>query len=223
MIQPSNPITIILADDHELFRDGFRVMLSKQHEILLVAEASNGEELLAQARQLHPDVIVTDIKMPKMDGIEVTRRISQELPQIGIIALSMFDDENLIVDMIEAGAKGYLIKNAGKAEIIEAVKTVYEEGSYYCNHTSKKLAQLLAQSNTALTQRMHKVTFSDREQSIIQLICEEYANKEIAGKLFLSTRTIESYREKILEKMQVKNTAGIVVYAIKNGLYKIKE
>lgn len=214
------PIDIILADDHEIFRDGFAVMLTKIPEINLLGEASNGEELIKLMRTLKPEVIVTDIKMPKMDGIEATKRLKKEFPSVGIIALSMFDEENLIVDMLEAGAKGYLLKNAHKTEIIAAIKSVYKDEPYYCRETSHKLAQMIAKSRFNPYKKRAKIEFSEKEIAIINLICGEYSNKEIADKLILSKRTVEGYREKILEKIDGKNTAGIVVYAIKNNIYK---
>ncbi|HEU4472197.1 MAG TPA: response regulator transcription factor [Flavisolibacter sp.] len=215
------PIKIILADDHEIFRDGFRVMIKKQPSVQLLGEASNGEELISLTRELRPDVVVTDIKMPKLDGIEATKRLSSELPHVGIIALSMFDEENLIVDMLEAGAKGYLLKNAHKDEIIEAIKTVNNDQTYYCNDTSAKLAQLIARSKFRPSSRIAKPEFSEKEFAVIRYICQEMSNKEIAYHLNLSIRTIEGYRDRIQEKIGAKNTAGIVVYAIKNNIYVV--
>ena len=213
------PIDIILADDHEIFRDGFRIMLNKIPEINLAAEASNGRELLELARTIKPDVIVTDIKMPYMNGIEATKQLAKEMPHIGIIALSMYDEEDLIVDMLESGAKGYLLKNAHKDEIISAVKSVYNNQPYYCRDTTNKLAQMIARSNFNPYKKTIKPEFSEKELSVIKLICEQYSNKEIAQHLALAKRTVEGYREKILEKMEVKNTAGIVVYAMKHKIY----
>ncbi|HEV7620218.1 MAG TPA: response regulator transcription factor, partial [Flavisolibacter sp.] len=140
-------IRVIIADDHELYRDGFRSMLKRIPELDLVGEAADGKELLQLTCELQPDVIVTDIKMPRMDGIEATQLIKKDFPGINIIALSMFDDESLIVDMLEAGAKGYLLKNAHKEEIVEAVKAVYKNEVYYCNQTTLKLAKMIAASN----------------------------------------------------------------------------
>ena len=215
----TSSIRILLADDHEIFRDGFRVMLKKQKEFALIAEAANGKELIETALQCQPDVIVTDIKMPVMDGIEATKRLQELLPQVNVIALSMFEDEHLIVDMLEAGAKGYLLKNANKEEVFEALKTVAQGGTYYCNHTSQKLARLIATSNYNPAKKADKEVFTDRELEVIQLICQQYATKEIADKLGLSPRTIESHRVKIMEKMDVKNTAGIVIYAIRHKIF----
>lgn len=214
-------IRLLIADDHEVFREGFQSMLKKQDEIELIGEAENGRELMQLAASLQPDVIVTDIKMPIIDGVRATRELSVQFPNIPIIALSMFDDDDLIIDMLEAGAKGYLIKNAHKSEIIEAVKTVYNERPYYCNHTTHKLAHLIAKSKYNPFRRRPKTEFTPREKDVIQQICAGLSNKEIAAKLHLSVRTIEGHREKIYEKMEVNNIAGIVIYAIKHGIYKI--
>jgi DNA-binding NarL/FixJ family response regulator len=216
-----SPIRIVLADDHEIFRDGFAVLLKKQNEILLVGEASDGKELLRVTEKLEPDVILTDIKMPVMDGIEATRILSERFPHIYVIALSMFNDDNLVLDMMEAGARGYLLKNAHKNEIIEAIKTVHNHEMYYCKQTSNKLIHLLAKSNSGLTKQSLRPKFTAKETEVILLICREFSNTDISTKLCLSIRTIEGYRKKIQEKMKVKNTAGIVVYAIKNGIYKV--
>ena len=213
-------IRIIIADDHEIFRDGFKLMINKQEDIELVGEAGDGRELIELTTALKPDVIITDIKMPRMDGIEATKHLGQEFPDTGVIGLSMFDEEDLIVDMLEAGAKGYLLKNADKNEVLEAIRTVYQQEPYYCKHTSGKLAQMIAKSKFNPYKKAKKIEFSEREIEIIQLICQELTNKEIADKLFLSIRTVEGYRLKIQEKMNVKNSIGLVIYAIRNGFYK---
>jgi DNA-binding NarL/FixJ family response regulator len=218
----ANPIRIVLADDHEIFRDGFKAMLKKQPSVELIGEASDGEELIEITRQLRPDVVVTDIKMPKMDGLQATKILSAEFPNIGIIALSMIDEETLIIDMLEAGAKGYLLKNAHKTEIIEAIKAVNNDHVYYCDGTSAKLTKMIAKSDKIpFNRRAPKLELSQKEIDVIQLVCEEMTNKEIADRLNLSIRTIEGYRDRILEKIGARNSAGIVVYAIRNKIYNI--
>jgi DNA-binding NarL/FixJ family response regulator len=215
-----SPIKVILADDHELFREGFRVMLKKHLEIMVVAEAVNGEDLLQKVFKYHPDVVITDIKMPKVDGLEVMNQLKKHLPDISVIALTNFDDDTLIIDMLEAGAKGYLLKSANSSEIIEAIKTVQLNKSFYCSYITEKVAELIAKSSFNPFRKSKKVVFNDREISIIKYICEELTNKQIAEKLFLSKRTIETHRDHILDKMGVKNTAGVVIYAIKHGYFK---
>jgi len=217
----ANPIRIVLADDHEIFRDGFKAMIKKQPSVELLGEASDGEELVSIVRLLRPDVVVTDIKMPKMDGLQATKIITSEFPHIGVIALSMIDEESLIVDMMEAGAKGYLLKNAHKNEIVDAIKAVNDHNIYYCDGTSAKLTKLIATSDKIPFNRKSKPELSPKEIDVVLLLCEELTNKEIADRLNLSIRTIEGYRDKIHEKIGAKNSAGVVIYAIRNGIYKI--
>ena len=153
-----------------------------------------------------------------MDGVEAARLIVQKLPDARIIALSMFDEENLVVDMLEAGAKGYLLKNADKQEILEAIATVSENNSYYCRLTSARLASMIVKSRFSDSKKTKPAEFSDREKDIIRLICQQDTAQQIADKLYLSKRTVEGYRTRILEKMNVKNTAGVVIYALKHQL-----
>ena len=174
------PIKIAIADDHHIFREGFKILLKNQPELELVGEAEDGRELLEIAQQLQPDVVVIDIKMPVMNGIETCKHLCRRFPEIKVIALSMFNDDNLIVDMLEAGAKGYLLKNTNKHELLQAVKAVHEGGTYYCTATSAKLTKMIAESkfNPYRSQPIKK--FTPRETDIITLMCKQYTNKEIA-------------------------------------------
>lgn len=221
MLHNRSPIKIIVADDHQMIREGFLTMFQKHPYISIAAEASNGVELVELTSIIKPDVVITDIKMPKMDGIEATRILNQKFPQIGIIAFTMYEEETSIIDMLEAGAQGYLIKSAAKEEIIEAINAIMDQRTYYCRETSTRLAQLITKSKFNPHKKISQSIFSKREKEIIVLICDGFFNKEIASQLNLSVRTVESYRERIQEKMQVKNTAGIVVYAIRKGIYKL--
>lgn len=216
-------IRLIIADDHEIFRDGLALMLARQKDIILVGEASNGKELVELTEEQHPDVIITDIKMPLMDGVQATRLILKRNPEARIIALSMFDEENQIIDMLEAGAKGYLLKNADKQEILDAIETVYEDKTYYCHHTSAKLTNMIVKSNFNPYKKKEPVAFNDREIEIVRLICQQFSTREIGDKLYLSPRTVEGYRTKILEKMNAKNTVGVVVFALKHDLIEKSE
>lgn len=215
----TNPIRIVVADDHELFRDGFKVMLRKQAEIVLEGEATDGSELIELVDRLHPDVVITDIQMPVLDGVEAAQRLKAKYPSIGIIALSMLEDEIRIVQMLEAGASGYLVKNANKAEIIEAIKTIHAGGTYYCATTSFRLAKAISKSKFQ-PQKKEPVEFTERELQIMKLICEEKTSQEIAEALFLSKRTVDWYRDAILQKIHARNIAGIVVYAMRNRLFE---
>ena len=216
------PIRLIIADDHEVYRDGLKTLLqkAKDYDLHVVGEAANGKELVTLTESLNPDIVLTDIMMPVMDGIEATALITKNLPSVRVIALSMFNQDNLILDMINSGAKGYLIKNAHKDEILEAISTVYQNQPYYCRSTSMRLAKLIAGSQLGNPVVKQKVSFNQKEMDIIKLICEEKTSKEISDLLFLSTRTVDEYRIRIREKMDVKSTAGMVIYAIKNDLFK---
>ena len=215
------PIQVILADDHEIFRDGFSSLVKKTRKVEIIAEASNGLELVLLARKLNPDVVITDIKMPEQNGIEATIQLKKEMPHIGIIALSMFDEDDLIVEMLEAGASGYLLKNAHKHELLAAIEAVFHNQTYYCSDTTKKLSRMIAESKYDPFHKKPKPVFSENELIVIKMVCEEYANQDIADAMELSRRTVEGYRESILKKIHAKNTAGIVVYAIKNKLFEL--
>lgn len=213
------PLRVVLADDHEIFRRGFRILFEKQDEIELVDEAENGKQLLEITAKHIPDVVITDIQMPLMDGIEACRLLQKEFPDIPVIALSTFNDDHYIIDMLEAGARGYILKNTNRAELIHAVKAVTEGNTYYCSATSQKLAKLVAESR--LNHFKEKIKFTEREIDIIKLICREQSNKEIASKLNISVRTVESHRERIQEKIGSRNVTGITIYAIRHKICEI--
>jgi DNA-binding NarL/FixJ family response regulator len=156
--------------------------------------------------------------MPRLGGIAASRILLQRFPHLKIIALSMFDEEDLIVEMLETGARGYLLKNADKREILEAILTVYEGSIFYCKHTSAKLASMIVKSKFDSQKKLQEALFTDREKEIIRLICRQHTAQEIGGLLYLSKRTVEGYRTRILDKMEVKNTAGVVIFALKHHL-----
>jgi two-component system response regulator NreC len=213
------PIRLVLADDHEIFRDGLKLMLAKFNNIKLEGDATNGRELIKLVDEIKPDIVITDIKMPLMDGVEATKYITQHHKEIGVIALSMFDEISLIVEMLEAGASGYLVKDCDKAEIKDAIEKVHNKEQYYCRHTGNKLMQVMARNAKRHDKKNTVLSLSDKEKEIVQLICKQNTTKEIGEQLFMSPRTVEGYRLKILEKLEAKNTAGIVIAAIKQGLY----
>lgn len=217
---PEKPIRILIADDHEIFRDGFKVMLRKNPAFELVGEASDGESLLSMVGLCKPDVVITDIRMPGMDGIAATRMLQNSHPDLPVIGLSTYDEEQVIVDMLEAGGRGYLLKNAAKEEIFTAVECVVRGEVYFCSATSPRLAELIAKSNYNPFRRRPATEINDREKEIIRLICQEFSSKEIALQLHNSVRTVESYRDRLLDKIGARNVAGLVVYAIKHGIYK---
>lgn len=220
MTQPYRKIQVLIADDHELVREGLRTMMAKSTELEIIAEAGDGEELERLARQYVPDVILTDVKMPKQGGVEATRNIREAFPHIGIIALSTYDEESLVLDMIRAGVNGYLMKNAGTQELTAAIKAAYRGESYYCKQINAQLARIIARGGQ-LKKKPWEL-FNERELQIIDMMCEGKSSKLIAEALSLKTRTVERYREAIMEKMNVKNATAVVAYAITNGIYPPK-
>lgn len=216
-----SPTSVLIADDHELYRDGLRFLLSDNPDIRVIDEAANGQELLALLKRygdIH--VVLTDLKMPLMDGIEAIRKIAQDFPSVRSVALTTFDSDNLVVEALEAGALGYVMKNARREVIVDAVRTVRNGEPYYCESTSALLAGLIGKSRFNPYKQQRISQFSDRELDIIRLVCKEKTSKEIAETLFMSSRTVEGFRAKIMEKMHVRTAAGIAIYAIKYGIYK---
>ena len=208
-------------DDHEIYRDGLKLTFRKQQDVELVGEAENGRQAIELCKKLKPDVVLMDIMMPVMDGIAATEYLRINHPEISVIALSMYNDDHLIVDMLEAGAGGFMLKNADKKEIMEAIKSVYKQVPYYCPSTSGKLAQMIAKSRFNPFMKVEKKQFTEKEIEIMKMVCMEMTNKEIGEKLFISPRTVEGHRLRLQEKLKVKSTTGIVIYAIRNGIYKV--
>jgi DNA-binding NarL/FixJ family response regulator len=210
-------INILIADDHKMFREGLTELLSKEQGMQVVDTAGDGEEIKLSLTKNHIDIILMDIDMGETNGIEMTQEIKESHPDIHVLALSMHGDKNYIVKMLEAGAKGYILKNAGKEEMINAIHTVANGNSYFSSQVSSKLLEHL--TNPAPIRRGADDTLlTDREVEILRLIAEEYSNPEIAEKLFISVRTVDTHRRNILDKLGAKNTAGLVKYAIQKGL-----
>lgn len=210
-------ISVIIADDHLVFREGLKDMLSNHPEIVIKAEASNGKELLLRAKQYAPEVIITDVKMPYMDGIETTKKLCRMYPGARIIALSSFSEDHLIIDMLEAGAQGFLLKGIREEELITAIKAVYEYKPYFSPYITEKLTRIIAGRYHHKKGAQH-VTLTEIEKQIIVLICRELTSKEIAERLEIGKRTIESYRMRIMDKLGAKSVASVITYALKAGL-----
>lgn len=204
-------ITVAIADDHELFREGLKRLLNDQPNIRIIWLASNGEEVLEKIRGDRPDVLLLDIQMEKMDGISVLKNLNSSDDAVKAIMLSMHVDKPYIEKVHQLGAKGYLLKNAGKYELLHAIKIVFEGGK----HFSSEITSVLLTSPSSSS---FPVNLTKRELEVLTLIAQEYTNPDIAEKLFLSTETVNSHRKNILRKLDVKNTAGLVKYALQHGI-----
>src|SRR6202012_3267022 len=215
-------IKLAIADDHKIFRNGLKATLEDCEDFDLVLEASNGRQLTAMLNDINPDVILMDIKMPEMDGIQTTAYVKQRYSHVKVLALSMFNEDKYIVDMMKAGASGYLLKNAEPEEIIEAILTVYNKGFYFNEHLSVTLIkQLVGPSSHNDNFGQQTVDLNDREIEVLKLVCQEHSNQEIADKIFLSVRTVEGYRARLFEKTGSKNLVGLVIFAIKKGIISV--
>jgi DNA-binding NarL/FixJ family response regulator len=196
-------------------------MLSECKEMHISAIAVNGQELVTVTSKYSPDVVITDIQMPVMGGAEATRIIKQKFSAIAVVALTSFGEDALILDMLNAGASGYLLKTASKEDLVLAIHTVYKGDRYFCRTTSERLTEMIGQQKPRSAKRTEPAKLSEKEHKIVKLICQQRNTKEIASILDQSPKTIDAYKQKIMEKIHVQNSAGIVVYAVRNGLYKL--
>jgi DNA-binding NarL/FixJ family response regulator len=210
-------LSIILVDDHKLFREGLKSLLENFSYIGHIKEASNGREFLQLLDNSTPDVVFMDIEMPEMDGITATRKAIDAFPDLNVVALSMYGNENYYTQMISAGAKGFILKNSGIQDVENAIQNVMSGNNYFSQEIFQRLIQGLGRKQ----QKTTNPELSAREEEIVFLICKGLSNQEIADKLYLSKRTVDKHRENILHKTQSKNTAGIVMYAVKNGIVEV--
>lgn len=217
------PIRLAIADDHKIFREGLKATLEDDPAagLELVVEAANGRELIGQLTERRPNVVLMDIKMPEMDGLQATSHISEHFSDIKVLALSMHNEDKYIMDMMKAGASGYLLKNAEPSEIIDAIYTVHKRGFYFNEHLSVTLVKQLINQKPSSAQQKDQAELNEREIEVLKLICQECTNAEIADKLFLSVRTVEGYRTRLFEKIGSKNIVGLVIYAAKNGIISL--
>ncbi|HBG71015.1 MAG: hypothetical protein A2W93_03065 [Bacteroidetes bacterium GWF2_43_63] len=208
-------IRLIIADDHEIFRKGLRIILNELDEVKVIAEAQNGNEVFEILKHQKADLILMDIRMPVMDGIEATRKMTEKYPEIKVIALTMFEEISYFNQMIEAGAQGFLLKKTNKDELQRAINQVIEGENYFSEEFI---------SNVNRTQRpasrIAGIELTDREQEVLELICKGMSNAEISKFLGVSARTVDGHRAHLLEKTGAKNSPHLVMFAIKNGLIK---
>ena len=213
-----NPITIAIADDYKIFREGLKLCLNADNNLKVLFETENGEELLEALKTQQPDVIIMDLNMPLLDGMEATKQISKKYSRIKILVITMYDSDKFIIHLMENGAHGYLLKNAEPKEIIKAIYAVYENGYYFNDLVNKALLKKLVMKNNLKPSFNHNIELTEREQEVLKMICEEKTAAEIGKEIFLSPRSVEGIRTRLIEKVGVRNTAGLVMFAVKNGL-----
>ena len=219
-----NTINIVIADDEQLFRSGIHFLLNREHNFNVIFEAENGNELVnfISNTEEFPDVILMDLKMPEMNGIEATKIIHKTHPNIKIIALTSYDGKSFITNMIDVGASSYLLKNTSPKMVIHTINEVYEKGFYYDEKVLKIIHEnIISSSGKRIKSDLDKKLLSKREFEVLELICEQKTTTEIADKLFISPRTVEGHRNNLLLKTQSKNVAGLVIYGIQKKLIEV--
>lgn len=211
-------ITIVIADDHTFFREGLIKVIEANPSYKLVGVATNGEELVEKALQLEPDIIILDIAMPVMNGIEAVKIVSKAELKSKVIVLTMHTADSIIVQMLQGGVMGYLDKSTSAEELYEAINSVaIDQRVYFSESSNYNLMELLVHANFKPFPET-TVTFSERELEVIEMICNDFTTKEIGARLYLSPRTIDTHRFRIMERMNVKSVAGLVAYAFTHHL-----
>lgn len=213
---------VILVDDHKLFREGLKFVIMQMDNIEVVAEASNGKEFLEILEYQDADLVLMDIAMPELNGIEATKQALDKRPALKILVLSMFCDEEYYFQMIQAGVMGFVLKEVGKSELEEAITTVLRGESFF---SQKLLRDIIMNINNPLQKQKapaeQKIDLTKRELEVLKLICEGLSNSQIADKLFISLRTVEGHKSNLISKTGVKNSISLVMYALKNKLVEV--
>jgi DNA-binding NarL/FixJ family response regulator len=221
-------IRILIADDHAVVRSGLRMLLRSRSEFTIVAEATNGEEAVRLVDKHRPDVAILDISMPVLDGIEATRQIKQQHPEVQVVILTVHEDEEYAHQTLRAGASAYLLKNAGKKEIFEAIRSAFSGERFFSPGISRIITDSFVKraddqkAHTGIQPRPANQKLTEREIQVLQFIAQGYTNRKIADVLHLSFRTINTHRANLMQKLDIHDTAGLVRHAITTGLVKLE-
>ena len=211
-------IKVAIADDHKIFRKGVILSLRPYHNIKFVLEAENGEELIQGVESAMPDIILMDLKMPVKDGIETTKYLNKHFPAIRILILTMYEDERFVGHLMDSGANGYLLKSTDPEEIKQAITDVMRTGFYLNNFVNRVLIKKNYAKQKFNPNLNSEVIISEREKEVLSLVCMEYTAQEIAQKMDISSRTVEAIKDRLMERFGVKNSVGLVFFAMKNSL-----
>ncbi len=214
-ITTPGPTKIMLVDDHQMFLDGLKTMLAKEKNLHVAAEANTGRKALDLLAEISVDLVITDINMPGMSGTEFTRQIKKNYPQIKVLVLTMYNDREIIHEIVMTEAEGYILKNSDKKELLNAISRVTDHGTYYSNEVISIMTENYV-AKEKIRDKTHEL--SNREKEVISLICQELTTAEIAKKLFLSPLTVETHRKNILRKTNCKTLVGLIKFAIDNKL-----
>jgi DNA-binding NarL/FixJ family response regulator len=210
----SDKIKLIIADDHQMLIDGIKSLLKGEKKFEIIGEATNGNDALLLIEKNIPDILLTDINMPGMGGLELTKIIKQKFPSVKIIALSMYGDRAVVTDMLQAGISGYILKNTGKDELINALEKVFDGGVFYSSEVSEQMMRSISEKK----ETEETISLTAREIEIVKLIAKEMSNAQIAETLFISERTVETHRKNIFRKTNTKSVVGLLKYAMEHKL-----
>jgi DNA-binding NarL/FixJ family response regulator len=214
-MEAKNKIRTLIADDHSMVIEGLHALLKQDENIEVIASALNGVEAYKIICSQQVDLLITDINMPEMDGIALTKRVKENFPHIKVMVLSMYNDREIVSEILMAEADGYILKNAGKQELLNAIHKLADHGTYYSNEI---LSIMLEKVKKEKKKEDELKDLSEREREILKLIMQEYSSEQIAGKLFISKHTVDTHRKNILEKTQIKTLVGLCKFAFRNSL-----
>tara|TARA_A100000171_G_C2140267_1_gene154726 strand:+ start:5683 stop:6336 length:654 start_codon:yes stop_codon:yes gene_type:complete len=214
-------IKVAIADDHSLFREGLKFILAKMSGIELILEVSNGIELLKGFEKEVPNVVLLDLEMPNGDGVETCKQLKKDYPEVKVLVLTMHSEERMISYLMEIGANGYLLKDIRHDVLKNAIEAVHTQGFYFTNEVSKSLLEGLKKHSRQVPKFGMEVSLSTREKEVLELIAKELTTLEIGERLFISERTVEGHRKNLLSKFDVKNTAGLILKAVKQGFLQV--
>ena len=218
----SSKANVVLVDDHSLLRNGLASLIKSFGDYNILFEADNGQDFINKLKpKTLPQVVLMDINMPEMDGYEACLWLKNNHPEIKVLALSMYDQENSVIRMFKAGAKGYILKDCDPSELKTALNAVVSKGFYYSEMVTGKLIHTINSLDEEDSQVRNMIQLNEREVHFLKLVCTEFTYKEIAEKMFLSPRTIDGYRDDLFQKLNAKTRVGLVMYAIKNGIVNI--
>lgn len=207
-------LKIYIVDDHQMLIDGLKALLSDEKNISVVGENTFSKAALKEISEYKPDIVLTDINMPEMDGIELTKEIKKKHPEIKIIALSMFGERETITEMLNAGVSAYILKNTGKDELLKAIVKVANDGNFFSEDVTSEMLRVSPNTDTK------EISLSQREIEVIELIAQEYTNAKIAEALFISERTVETHRKNIFRKTDTKSVIGLLKYCVERRIIK---
>jgi DNA-binding NarL/FixJ family response regulator len=215
----SRKIRVLIVDDHSIVREGVRMILTGQDDFEVVGEASNGREGVDLARKMNPDVVVMDISMPDMNGIEATAKIRGEMPKVEVLGLTMHEEHSYVFELLKAGAAGYVLKRAASEDLVNAVRAAHKGQAFLYPSVTKMVVQDFLQ-RAAAADKQNLDGLTDREREVLTLIAEGMTNQQIAGKLYISIKTVQTHRAHILEKLNLHDRTELVRYAIRKGLIR---